>query len=284
MHDAKINKEYKDRLFCLLFGKEEYKENILSLYNALNNTAYTDVGHVEITTIDDAIYIKMKNDVSFLIDSYLSLWEQQSTFNPNMPVRGLMYYGKLYNAYIKGRSLNIYGRTLVPIPTPQYTVLYNGEDDEPSAIKLKLSDAFVHKDDSGEFQWTATMINLNKGKNDQLLSKCKVLSDYIHLINLIRTYQKELPFEDAVDKAVVECIENDVLAEFLTKHRAEVLDVCITEYDEKAFINGIHEEGRQEGAIKTLTSLVSKGLLTLEEAAAELGVSVEEFQQKMQSN
>lgn len=184
--DSKINREYKDRLFCLLFGKEEYKENILSLYNALHNTSYTDVNDVEITTISDAIYIGMKNDVSILIDSYLPLWEQQSSFNPNMPVRGLMYFGKLYSAYIVEHNLNIYGETLIRIPTPQYTVLYNGEKDELPIIKLKLSDAFVHKDESNEFQWTATMINLNVGKNDQLLSRCKVLSDYMYLINLIR--------------------------------------------------------------------------------------------------
>ena len=256
MSDTKINREYKDRLFCLLFGREEYKDNILSLYNALNDTSYTNPDDIEITTINDAIYIRMKNDVSFLIDSYLPLWEQQSTYNPNMPVRGLMYFGKLYSAFITGRNLNIYGKTLIRIPTPQYTVLYNGENEEPSVVKLKLSDAFIHKDDSGQFQWTATMINLNKGKNDQLLAKCKALSDYMHLINLIREYQKRMTFKDAVDKAVEECIQNNVLAEFLTKHRSEVLDMCITEYNEKAFVSGIHEEGRQQGIQQGIAALV----------------------------
>ncbi|MBQ8625567.1 MAG: hypothetical protein IJ419_05360, partial [Agathobacter sp.] len=134
-----INGEYKDKLFCLLFGREEYKDNILSLYNALNNTNYMNTDDIEITTIEDTLYIKMKNDVSFLIDSYLSLWEQQSTFNPNMPIRGLMYYGNLYNSYISDRGLNIYGSSLVKIPTPKYIVFYNGTTNRKPVEKLKLS-------------------------------------------------------------------------------------------------------------------------------------------------
>ena len=54
-------------------------------------------------------------------------------------------------------------------------------------------------------------------------------------------------FEDAVDTAVTYCIEHNVLKSFLLKHRAEVLDVCITEYNEKSFVDGIREEGREEG-------------------------------------
>ena len=106
---VRTNPQYKDRLFRLLFGNPEMKSNIISLYNALNGTNYTDEKEIEITTLDDAIYIKMKNDVSLLIDSYLSLWEQQSSYNPNMPLRGLMYFGNLYDTYIDGQELNLYG-------------------------------------------------------------------------------------------------------------------------------------------------------------------------------
>jgi len=101
-----INVKYKDRLFRLLFGREENKEAILSLYNALNNSDYKDVSELELYTIEDVIYIKMKNDVAFILESYLSLWEQQSTYNPNMPVRGLMYYAKMMINILKaGHSI-----------------------------------------------------------------------------------------------------------------------------------------------------------------------------------
>ena len=120
-----VNKKYKDRLFCLLFGNGEYKDNVLSLYNALCHTSHTNTEDIQIYTIDDVIYIKMKNDVSILLDSFLYLWEQQSTFNPNMPIRGFMYFGKMYDRYITENSLNIYGKMLIKLPTPRYTVLYN---------------------------------------------------------------------------------------------------------------------------------------------------------------
>ena len=109
----KINSKYKDRLFCLIFGDETKKQNIISLYNALNGTDYSDDEDIKVTTIDDALYINMKNDVSFIIDSYMSMFEQQSTKNPNMPLRGLMYFGNLYDSYIESNGLNIYGKKLI---------------------------------------------------------------------------------------------------------------------------------------------------------------------------
>ena len=118
-----VNRKYKDRLFRLRFGSEEYKADILSLYNALNGTSYGNPDDITITTIDDVIYIKMKNDVSLIIDGNLPLWEQQSSINPNMPIRGLMYFGNLYDQYIKVSKLNIYGKKLQRIPTPQYIVV-----------------------------------------------------------------------------------------------------------------------------------------------------------------
>lgn len=163
MSDVKINRKYKDRLFRLRFGSEEYKEDLLSLYNALNGTSYNNVGDITITTIEDAIYIKMKNDVSLLLDGNMPLWEQQSSLNPNMPLRGLMYFGNLYDSYIKANELNIYGKKLQKIPTPQYIVFYNGEEDCEATTKLRLSDAFINKSDGG-FEWTATVYNLNRGK------------------------------------------------------------------------------------------------------------------------
>lgn len=242
-----VNKEYKDRLFRLLFGTEEHKDNILSLYNALCHTSHTNTDDMQIYTIGEAVYIKMKNDVSILLDSFLHLWEQQSTFNPNMPVRGMMYFGKMYSKYITENNLNIYGRKLIKIPTPKYTVLYNGVEEQPDFVQLKLSDAFIHSDSSGNFEWTADMVNLNDGKNDNLLNNCQPLKEYMTLVNKIRENGKIMEFEEAVDAAVVYCIEHDILKSFLIKHRAEVKDVCITEYREKSFVDGIRAEGREEG-------------------------------------
>ena len=279
---TKVNIQYKDRLFRLLFGSEEVRENIISLYNALNDTDYPPEHEFDITTLDDAVYIKMKNDVSLLIDSYLPLWEQQSSYNPNMPLRGLMYFGNLYDAYIDANNINIYGSSLVKIPTPQYIVFYNGASEMEPVRKLRLSDSFIHPDDENGFEWTATMYNLNRGKNEDLLDKCKPLKDYMTLINYIRDNQAlDMPVIDAVDKAVTRCIAEGILTDILKKHRAEVMDVCITEYNEKTFINGIREEGREEGKFKMLVQLVSDGTITVQVAAAKAGMDVTSFTERM---
>lgn len=257
---VKTNPQYKDRLFRVLFGSIDRRSNIISLYNALNGTNYSEDEEFEITTLDDAIYIKMKNDVSLLIDSYLSLWEQQSSYNPNMPLRGLMYFGNLYDSYIDTNKLNIYGESQIKIPTPQYIVFYNGTRDIEAVRKLRLSDAFVHPDTSHEFEWTATMYNLNKGKNEELLTRCKPLQDYMYLVNCIRENQsKGMTVDNAVDQAVVTCISNGIMADFLEKHRAEVMDVCITEYNEKVFVDGIREEGIAKERLSIICNMIKKG-------------------------
>ena len=218
----KLNKKYKDRLFCLLFGNEEYKENILSLYNALCNTAHTDVNDIKLYTIDNVIYIEMKNDVSILLDSYLHLWEQQSSYNPNMPLRGLMYFGELYSGYIETNELNLYGSRLLQIPTPQYVVFYNGERDTEPVKKLRLSDSFINQDTSGDFEWTATMYNLNKG-NDGLLDACRPLKEYMTLVQYIRSNMGNgMTVERAVDEAVKRCIAENVMKAFLIKHSLQI--------------------------------------------------------------
>lgn len=274
-----VNIKYKDRLFRLRFGSEEYKDDILSLYNALNGSAYCNTDDLAITTIDDVIYIKMKNDVSILLDGNMPLWEQQGSINPNMPVRGLMYFGNLYSQYIKVNKLNIYGKKLQRIPTPQYIVFYNGTEDYPPVSRLRLSDSFMNRADNGEFEWTATVYNLNRGKNDALLLKCKPLSEYMELINRIRDNQNcGMDIQDAVNTAVDSCIADNIMKDFLTKHKAEVMSVCITEFDEKVFTDGIREEGREEGLAEGLSLGRQEGLsLGREEGLKALVHSLRDF-------
>ena len=285
MEGIMVNRRYKDRLFCLLFGNEEYKENILSLYNALCGTSHTNMDDIQIYTIDDVIYIKMKNDVSILLESFLYLWEQQSTYNPNMPIRGLMYFSKMYDRYIMENQLNIYGKTLIKLPTPRYTVLYNGTEELPGQMKLKLSESFINTDTSGDFEWTATMINLNNGKNDNLLEHCRPLRDYMTLVNKLRSNNETMKLEDAVDAAVTYCIENDVLKSFLVKHKAEVKDMCITEFNEKIFVDGVREEGRMEGRTEgrliEIFDSVQEGDYSIERGAQKAGMDIQSFEKAM---
>lgn len=106
------NRAYKDRLLQFIFKD---KEKLLSLYNALNSSHYTNSEDIEITTLEDVIYCKMKNDVSFIIDDRLSLFEHQSTYNPNMPLRGFLYFAKHFEKYIVESDVDIYGKKLIEI-------------------------------------------------------------------------------------------------------------------------------------------------------------------------
>ena len=191
----------------------------------------------------------------------------------------------MYNKYIEANNLNIYGSKLVKIPTPKYIVFYNGKTEKQPVLNLRLSDAFIKHESTGDFEWTATMYNLNTGKNDNLLEQCRPLSEYMEFINRINRNIESYTIEEAVNIAVDSCIKDGVLAVFLKKHRAEVLDMCITEFNEKSFIEGIKEEGREEGIIegekrgelKMCVSLVNQGKLSIEDGAQQVNMSIEEF-------
>ncbi|MCI5830506.1 MAG: PD-(D/E)XK nuclease family transposase [Treponema sp.] len=206
---------YKDRLFKAIFGKEEHKDWLLSLYNALNDSDYKNPNDLELTTIENIIYITMKNDLSFLIDSQMNLYEQQSTWNPNMPLRGLFYFAQLYQQHISKQKRDIYSSTLLKIPTPQFIVIYNGSRQTEDIEKLKLSDAFEVPKNDGEFEWTATLVNINKGHNEQLLAKCKPLNDYATYIERIKANIKQgLSKKEAVDEAMEFAIKSNMLNGF----------------------------------------------------------------------
>jgi predicted transposase YdaD len=255
--EIKINREHKDRLFRLIFGREENKKNLLELYNALNDTHYSELDDLKLTTIDDVIYMGMKNDVSLLIHSRMALFEHQSTYNPNMPIRGMMYAARLYDKHIEENKLNIYSTDLMKLPTPQYIVFYNGNEKHEDEEILRLSDAFEAEEKTSGYEWTARMLNINYGRNQKLMEKCKPLRDYAILIDKIKRYiAQKKSIKGAVNQAVDECIKEDVLADFLRKHRAEVMDVCITEYNEERVLDAIREEGYAEGREEGIKNVI----------------------------
>ena len=180
----------------------------------LNNSSYENPEDLELTTIEDVLYIKMKNDFSFIIADTMNLYEQQSSHNPNMPLRGFLYFGNLYEKYLDTSGLSLHVKSQVKIPTPNYVVFYNGVDVRPPMEKLYLSDAFQIPDNRKEFEWTATVINLNHPENESLLNRCKPLSDYTFLVSRIQTYQKTMSVKEAVNQAVDDCIAANILTEF----------------------------------------------------------------------
>ncbi|MDE6750062.1 MAG: hypothetical protein K2K21_13520 [Lachnospiraceae bacterium] len=246
MSETNVQRNYKDTVFRMLFRE---KENLLSLYNALNATTYTDVDSLEITTLENAVYLNYKNDISFVFDFELLLYEHQSTFNPNMPLRDLFYVTGILQGRTKDK--NLFSKSIVLIPAPKFVVFYNGTDFQPEQQILKLSNAFEKKQEQPALDLTVIVYNINLGHNQELLEACQLLKEYTQYVEQVRTFAKELPFPEAVGKAVDYCIMNGILSDFLSKNRAEAIAMSIFEYDEEKHIQSEREEwreiGREEG-------------------------------------
>ena len=243
-----FNRQYQDRLFKAIFGREEHKDWLLSLYNALNGSSYTDPSAIEINTIEGIIYVTMKNDISFLIDSQLNLYEQQSSYNPNMPLRGLMYFAELYQKHLTKQDRDLFTTALVKIPTPNFVVFYNGSRDMPDVTKLRLSEAFEIPAENGDFEWTATMLNINAGRNKTLLQKCKPLYHYSCYVDRVKTNVRSgMTKENAVSEAVNFAIQNDFLDGYFKMQKAEVLNMSLTEFDQEAYDRHRFNEGKEAG-------------------------------------
>lgn len=258
----RINHKYKDHIFRLVFRN---RKHMLALYNAINGTDYTNPEDLDVRTLEDAIYLGYKNDLSFLISNTLNLYEHQSSLNPNMPLRGLIYFAAMFKAYIAEKKYNIYGSTQVPLPTPRYIVFYNGRKDLPDKMVLRLSDAFEENASEAALECKATMLNINLGHNVKLMEECPRLEEYAYFVAAIRRYQEQgVSMEDAVEDAIKECIEKDKITDILVKNRAEVKNMLLTDYDEREYRKLVKktawEEGLTEGRSKGLEEGRSKGL------------------------
>lgn len=245
-----LYRDYKSRLFTMIYHD---RSKLLELYNAMNGTSYEDPELLTINTLGNAIYMSMKNDISFIIDDWLNLYEHQSTYNPNLPVRCLMYITDVYSALIKDE--NIYGTKLIKLPTPRFVVFYNGTRKQPGRQVFRLSDAFEKEEKQHSLELKVIMMNINRGYNRKIMQECKTLHDYAEYTARVRKYAKTLDIEEAVEKAIEECIKEDILSEFLSKNRAEAKMVSIYEYDEEkhmrqeretSWFEG-HEIGKKEG-------------------------------------
>ena len=212
---AIANRQYKSTIFAMLF---QDKKRLLELYNALNGTHYTDPALLEVNTLENAIYLGMQNDLSFLIDSRMYLYEHQSTLNPNMPLRFLFYVTDLYSSLT--RDANLYGTKRISIPQPRFLVFYNGKQKMPDRMTVKLSELYHKGEAPFELELEATILNINVGCNRELMDACKTLADYARYTQRVRDYAEEMPLNQAVERAVTECIREGILEEFLRENRS----------------------------------------------------------------
>lgn len=253
--DLKSNRLYKSRLFVMLF---EDKKNLLELYNAVSGKHYEDPELLKINTLDNAIYMSMRNDLSFLIDARLSLYEHQSTYSPNLPLRFLFYLSDLLSGIT--RVENLYGKKKVKIPTPRFLVFYNGEAPQPDSKVLKLSNLYETEETEHNLELEVLMLNINAGHNPELMAASHTLWEYAQYTARVRKYAGEMSVSEAVDRAIAECIHENILKEFLEKYQAEAKNVSIYEYDEERHLRQEREAAWEEGKEDTLIEMIRKKL------------------------
>lgn len=264
------NRKYKDTVFRKLFLD---RKNLLSLYNAINGTAYMDASQLEIVTLDNAIYMGMKNDLAFIINTNLFLYEHQSTYNPNMPLRDLFYISGEYQKLVDLKSL--YTSTRLRIPTPNFIVFYNGTEKNEDRWVEYLSESYENMSGEPNLELKVIILNINVGHNKKLMEECQTLREYAQYVAKVRRYSEEMKLNTAVECAVSESIQEGILKEFLQKNRAEVIAMSIFEYNEeeekRKLRKAEYEAGMAEGVMKTKKETVI--------SLAEMGLSVQQIAQ-----
>ena len=237
-----VTSKFKDNVFCMLYRD---KRNLLELYNALNNSAYTNVDDLQVTTLNGGSYMKYKNDASFLLCMSLYMFEQQSSKNPNMPLRFLHYVSDVFRELFSNSMLH--RRSMIKIPVPHFVTFYNGlekwiEDED----EIRLSDMYEIPTDNPELELKVRVININKDVH--ILNKCKTLRDYMTFVNKVR-FKMGVEGDDvriAVTEAMDECIDEDILVDFFEQHREEVVEVSIYDYDEEEVRKVLAKEMAEE--------------------------------------
>ena len=285
MKESKTYVNHKDTVFCLLYKD---KNNLLDLYNGMNGTSYTDTEGLMVTTLKNGIYVKYKNDASFVFGQDLYMFEQQSTKNPNMPLRYLHYLSDVYRGMYSNKDLY---RSGLKIPSPHFITFYNGTAKAPEVEYLRLSDMFEKKDKETVSECNAIdslelivqVLNINSGNNSGLLEKCKSLKDYMTFVNKVRNKKnvEKKDIETAVNEAIDECIQENVLSDFFRKNRSEVVGVSIYEYDEEGHMEVLKEEqyrkGVADGIEKGIQQEKERAIIRAITSMLELGIDKEKI-------
>ena len=266
MYNSTVRRQHKDTVFRMLFKE---KTRLLELFNAINNTDITDENEIEITTLENAIYMTTKNDISCVVDMRLSLFEHQSTVNPNMPLRDLDYVSKCFSRYVTKRDL--YSGKKVILPNPKFVVFYNGLEEQPQVKMMRLSDLYAHREDNPNLELVVVQYNINSSKDAEILKQCQTLKEYSQFIDCIRKHQEHSDNDTAVGRAIDECIDKGILEDFLRANRAEVEAVSVYEFDEKLHEDTIKEIAYSEGYAKGEESGYTTGYAKGEESGYTTG-------------
>ncbi|GHV50672.1 hypothetical protein AGMMS49579_04620 [Spirochaetia bacterium] len=257
-----VNSKYKDSLFSWLFSDPD---TLRELYGAIEGVHLDPAIPITINTLEGILYMDRMNDISFEIAGKLVvLIEHQSTINPNMALRLLMYIARVYEKIIGSR--NIYSGKKLLIPRSEFIVLYNGKAPYPDETTIKLSDSWNQSspedtaspglikncppDSSpgGSLELTAKVYNINKDHNNPIVRGCQRLSWYSAFIAKVRECEETAPDkETAMRMAINYCIKHDIMKEFFEANASEVVNMLLTEWNWDDAKEVWQEEAREEG-------------------------------------
>ena len=246
MAELKVNRKYKDTVFRMLFSD---KERLLELYNAVSGKNHNNADELEIVTLENAVYMGMKNDLAFLLNMNIYLYEHQSTVNPNMPLRDLFYITSEFSELVELKSL--YSSALIKLPTPNFVVFYNGDIEIGDVSEYRLSDSYMTRVEEPALELRVTVLNVNYGKNVKLMEQCESLKEYAQYVALVRKYKQETgSLDDGVKLAIEHCINEGILEDFLRKNLSEVEMTSIFEYNKEEEDRKLYEAGVEQGIEK----------------------------------
>jgi hypothetical protein len=281
------NKNYKASLFSMLFNEPD---KMLEIYNALTGNNLPPDTSIEPATLENVLFMDRINDVAFVVDGKLIvLIEHQSTINKNMPLRLLIYVARVYEKLIDSNS--VYKSKLLKIPKPEFYVLYNGPHDCVDYSTLRLSDAFMDCPYMSGFrsflELEVPVININKGHNIDMIQRSEFLNGYVLFVAKVREF-KALGSDDreAVISAIKYCVENDILADVLSRISPEVISMLAIEFNledaqkvwrEEGIEEGI-EKGIEKGRVEMIRRMKRVGGMSLEQIAQLTGLPVSDIE------
>ncbi|GAB7141009.1 Rpn family recombination-promoting nuclease/putative transposase [Deferribacterales bacterium RsTz2092] len=280
MSDANANREYKDSVFTKLFSD---KDRLVELYNAIVGANIVTADDIEINTLENILFMNRRNDLSFVIgkDKLVVLVEHQSTINHNMPLRFLEYISRVYEKMIDNEML--YRTTMLTVPRPEFIVLYNGNDSMPDEKTMKLSDMFskaalrVDSDRQGFLELSVRVLNVNNGYNKAILGSSRTLGEYAGFVETAKRHIKGVDYRDkaavvvAMRAAIKECVENNILREFLVENSKEVINMLTTEFNLETAQKVWYREGMEIGEQRGLQIGEQRGLQIGEQRGLQVG-------------
>ena len=254
------NREYKSDVFSMLMEDKRYA---LEVYNALNGSDYTDPETVEMVRLEKGVSLSVRNDAAFIIDMHINFYEHQSTYSPNLPLRSMIYYVNTLEKWIRENGKDLFSRKLIRIPTPHFVVFYNGTEKRPEYEEMKLSQAFCHETEEPEIEVRCKVYNINPDNSRDLKQRSEVLDGYTYFVEKVREYRaNEETREDAVKRAVEDCIREHVLEEFFRSRKDEVIKVTHLDFTWERREELIRKEEREDGKSPTKNAFVGDFLLS----------------------